>query len=276
MKQALAILILILSICAISAPFINGLLMEKVVKQSLQDLGNIYANSGSDISIQVVDYQRGYATSEIEWKINLGSMKSLYKIDEIVFTDHARHGLTGIVSQTSLMKNDWYQNFVNNKLNGTDPLSITTAYRLSGDVSATILLDKFSLQENGQTVNVQPAKVVVEGDSGMKNIRIDSDFAGLTAPGKIDLKDLSLTARLEKISTYIWDGDISMRLGSSSAVDKKGTFEISNMLTDYKIAYDKTKKSLNIGIDYGADKLALGDQGIGRTQLHFGVNNLDG
>ena len=187
MKRALAILILILSICAISAPFINGLLMEKVVKQSLQDLGNIYANSGSDISIQVVDYQRGYATSEIEWKINLGSMKSLYKIDEIVFTDHARHGLTGIVSQTSLMKNDWYQNFVNNKLNGTDPLSITTAYRLSGDVSATILLDKFSLQENGQTVNVQPAKVVVEGDSGMKNIRIDSDFAGLTAPGKIDL-----------------------------------------------------------------------------------------
>ena len=103
MKKTIISVAVLLIIAAVCTPFINGIVMEKVITQSVQNLNAMYADSGSDIRLQITNYDRGFASSEIEWKIDLGNMAALYGVEEILLLDHAKHGLTGMVSTTTLI-----------------------------------------------------------------------------------------------------------------------------------------------------------------------------
>ena len=114
--------------------------MEHIVKQAFSNLSMMYSDTGSDVSIEMLQYDRNIFSTEIELKMRLGSLKAVYGVEEIIFVDRAKHGFTGIVSRTSLEKNKWFTDFVSNKLNGKDPLAITTEYKLSGQITSTITL----------------------------------------------------------------------------------------------------------------------------------------
>jgi len=275
MKRIIIAVVVLVAVGAASFPFINGLLMEKVVKQSFQDANNLYSDSGSDISIQIIDYRRGYSTSEIDWKIDFGSLKAAYGINEILFTDHARHGIMGIVSETSLMKNSWYADFVNNRLGGKDPLHISTSYSISGDIESDVTLSSFSFQEEEETIEVKPARMVVGCDAGLKNFKLDSTFDGVGVAGKLGLEQLALKGEMERISRYIWDGKITTTLGSTTVEDQDGQLTLTNLAADYSLDYDDAKQKLDIAMTYGADKLTVNGNEIGKTKVVFAVNNLD-
>jgi len=275
MKRALIAVLLILGLCAAAAPFVNGILMEKVVRKSFQDTNELYTDTGSDVAIQIIDYRRGYATSEIDWKVDLGSLKSAYGINEILFTDHAEHGLTGIVSNTSLMKNSWYADFINNKLAGKDPLTITTRYSLSGNILVNAALAEIALEEGGEKIQVKPAKMTLGADAGLHNFTIDSTLAGFEIPGKVALTDLSLQGELERISSYIWDGKVTTHLGKTRAEDKDGVLTLDNLQADYNLDYDDNNKKMAIAMGYAADKLTVNEEAIGKSGCTFSVANLD-
>ena len=118
MKKAVLAVVLILLLAGAGTPFMSGLMMEKTLKQVFNDINQMYSDTGSDISIEISKYDRNYSSSLIEWKINLGTLKAWYGVDELIFLDRAKHGFTSVVSYTSLEKNKWFMDFVNQKLNG--------------------------------------------------------------------------------------------------------------------------------------------------------------
>ncbi|WDP84070.1 MAG: DUF945 family protein [Desulfobacter sp.] len=125
--------------------FFNGILMERTVQKGFQDINQMYSQTGSDLKLAIVEYDRGLFDTRFEWKIDFGSLEPVYGIKDIRFVETASHGFLGITSETSLEKNLWFTDWVNTHLNGKNPLKIQTRYAVSGPIVSTISLDEFSI-----------------------------------------------------------------------------------------------------------------------------------
>ena len=276
MKKVFAGIVLILLVAGFCAPVINGVVMEKIIKKVYQDINTLHADTGSDVSVEIIKYERSLYSSAIKWKVNLQNMKAAYGVDEIVFTDEVAHGLLGVTSTTSMAENNWYSDFVKNKLGGKDPLHIVTEYKLLGDITSTVALDAFVLESEGKTFDVQPAKVITAFDKNLINFTTEASWDGLSLPDEVALGKMTLDSRLGKISTYIWDGDVSYAAKDGWAVENGERVEFVNIINKYKLSYDKKKNSLSVQLSAGADVMKAGDDEIDDAFVRVGMRNMDG
>ena len=154
MKKALITVALLGVAIGLGAPFVNGILMEKTIRGAFNDINTQYSASGVGYSLEITEYNRNFFTSDITWKVNLGSLKTVYGMEEIVLRDHAKHGYTGVTSSTNLEENSWFATFVDDKLQGQNPLAITTSYSFLGDITTVISFDTFSIAVEKENLNV--------------------------------------------------------------------------------------------------------------------------
>lgn len=277
MKKLIIGVVVILGIAALAVPFGCGLVMERIVRETLSNLNALYANSGHDISAEIVRYDRGYSSSEIEWKIKFGRMKALYGgVDEVVFVDRAEHGISGIVARTSLEKNSWYTDFVNGKLAGKDPLHITTKYNFAGGVEATIAMDAFVIQAEQESFAVKPGRVALASDNQFKKFTSEASWEGLAVAEKLVVDGVSLKSDLTMISPYIWDGKVLMAVQKTAAKEGGEQFDLTNLKVDYLLKYDKDRNKLSASAEYGVDSLAFGMEKIDKAFARIAINGVDG
>lgn len=275
MKKIIAAVVILLAVAGVFAPYINGLVMEKIVRQAQDNLNEMYANAGSGVSVEIIDYDRSFLSSEIEWRIRLGNLAAVYGINEIQLVDRAEHGFTGVVSKTSLEKNQWFVDFVNDKLDGKNPLHITTTYTLTGEIESVVALDAFSLQLESETVDFRPAKVTTELDEGFSHLASKAAWEGLTVSDKARMEGFALQAELEKISTYIWDGEIEYKLDNLMIHDQQENFELIKFQGKYELDFDEEKNSLSVGGEVAFDNLVNGNEKVENMLVRIAVNNLD-
>lgn len=275
MKKIIIGVVVILSITALAAPFGCGLVMERIVREALGNLNTLYSKSGHDVSAEIVRYDRGYSSSEIEWKIKFGTLKALYGVDEVVFIDRAEHGMSGIVSTTSLEKNGWYKEFVNGKLGGKDPLHITTNYKLTGGIEVTTAVDAFAMQAENRTVTVKPGTFAVSCDKELKKFTSEASWEGLAVADQLLIGGMSMKSALSMMSTYIWDGNVSMVLQNMQIKEGDENFDLTNMKVEYLLKYDKEQSKLSAKAEYGIDSLNLGPDKITNIFARIGLNGVD-
>lgn len=277
MKKIIGGIVVILIVAGLGSPFISGLVMERIVREAFENLNQRYAESGHDVSAEIVRYDRGFSSSEIEWKIKFGGMKALYDIDEVVFIDRAEHGLTGIVTKTSLEKNKWYADFVSGRLAGKDPLHITTTYTMTGVIETTTEVDAFAVQIEQETLTVKPGSFSVACDKEFTKFNSEASWEGLEVADKFSLNGLILKSDLIMISPYIWDGQASFAIESSKA---KGDgvadqFELAHMKGKSILGYNKELNTLSATAEYGADSLTAGTEKIDNIFARLGVSGLN-
>jgi len=275
MKKVVVGVLLLLGIAGAAAPLVSGLAMERIVKQSFNNLNIMYSEIGSGVSIQIMHYDRHYRFTELEWKVRFGGLKALYGIDEITFVDRADHGLTGIVSHTSLDKNKWFTDFVNDKLGGKNPITIVTEYTLSGHINSIVAMDAFTLPMQGETVEVKPGKIVSEYDADLKNFSSELSWDGCLAADKLRLDSISLTASLEKVSTYLWDASFSLAADKARLQKKKKAIDLHKLKVDYSLDVDQDENQVSVVTELGLDHLAAGRDSIDNGFVRFGVVNID-
>ncbi|MCD4720160.1 MAG: YdgA family protein [Desulfobacula sp.] len=275
MKKIMFAVGLIIIIAGVGAPLFSGIMMERIVKRSFSDINQIYTDTGSDLSVEISQYDRNFSSSQIEWKIKLGALKTIYSVEEIIFVDHADHRFTSIVSTTSLEKNKWFKNFVNNKLNGKNPLNIKTEYKLSGNIESTLALDAFSFKDGSVVVEIMPGKMLITVDKGLKNYLSEITWAGCLVPGKIRMDNLSFSSKMEKVSACIWDGNLSFAAENIKADDGNKEFVLINLKCDYTLDYNETEQSLSIGVESGIDRISSGQGNINNASVQIGVNRID-
>ncbi len=275
MKKIVIGIFVLIVVAGVGAPFISGLVMERVVKRSFNNLNTMYTANGSDASIEIVRYDRSFSSTEIEWKMKLGSLQAMYGVDEILFVDHADHRLTGIVSATSLDKNKWYADFVSNKLAGKDPLAITTTYSFSGQINATITLDAFSLPIENEVAEIKGGKAVLFCDDTLRNFSSEVSWEGFSVAEKVQVDGIVIISTLEKISSYLWDGTLSLAVEKSKIAGGAERFELINFKGDYTIDAESEKNTISVDTTFGADQLLVGSEKIDKGFVRLGVINMD-
>ena len=275
MKKIVAGIFLLLIIAGVGVPFVNGLVMENIVKKSFANLNSMYSDTGSGVSIEIMRYDRKFSSTEIEWKIKLGAMKAIYGIDEIVFIDRAKHGYTGIVSTTSLEKNKWFTDFVSKKLAGINPLVISTEYKLSGQINATITLAAFTLPVEGEMIAVKPGKAYFTWDEELKNFSSETSWDGFSVAEKMAIEGISLSSNLEKISTYLWDGTLSYGIAKGQIKGNSEQFELADFKGDYSLDIDKEENTVAVVATFGVNRLQAGLEKLENGFVRLGVINMD-
>jgi uncharacterized protein YdgA (DUF945 family) len=276
MKKFFTGLVLILLIAGCGAPIINGIVMEKYIKNVYRDINTLHTDSGSDVSVEIVKYERNLYSSAIEWKVKLQNMKVAYGVDEVVFTDQVAHGFFGVVSTTSMAKNSWYSDFLTNKLSGKDPLHITTEYKLLGGITSTVALDAFTLESEGKVFDVLSASAITSCDRELKDFSTKALWNGLSLPDELSLGEMTLNSKVEKISTFLWAGNVSFAIKNGWAVENTERIELVNLKNDYSLSFDKKKNLLSVAVSAGADMLKAGSDKIDNAFVRIGVHNMDG
>ncbi len=274
MKKIIAVLVLIV-ILGSAAPFINGLLMEKSIRHAFENANTIYAQSNTDYSLEIINYDRNFRSSEIEWKINFGSMKAVYGIEEMVFVEHAKHGYTSVVSTTSLEKNLWFQNIINNKLDGTNPLNISTTYSLLGDIVTTISIDAFSVDVEDETLEVRDGNFTISTDNNLKKYTTTGSWKGMQAGNKATLGQIAMDAKMEMISTFLWDGNFHFTIDSIMIDDNQNQFECTNLIANYSSAIDQVKNLLSTESTFSVQSLNAGNVIVDGASAKFALRNVD-
>ena len=275
MKKIIGGVVILLIVAGVCAPFVNGLVMEKIVMQFQNDLNEMYADAGSGVTFEIVKYDRNFSSSEIEWSIKLGSLASIYGVDEIILIDRAEHGFIGVETKTSLEKNQWFVDLLNDNLDGKNPLNITTTYKLSGKIKSIIDIAAFSFQKDNETVDFRPGRVVTECGEGLTHLFSEAIWEGLSVSDKVMMDGFSLIYDLDKISTYIWDGEISYRVENIKINDLGGNFELMNFKGEYSLDFDKKKNILSTGGEVKIDNLVTGNKKVKDTFFRLESNNID-
>lgn len=275
MKKIIVPAVLLILAALVSIPFMGGLLMERSVRSTFENFNRFYADNGINYIFEIVNYDRRYLTSDIEWKIDLGAFKSLYHIEEIIFKDHAKHGFNGVVSTTSLEKNPWYADFVTEKLNGRDPIHISTQYGLLGNVESTFKLDPFVFTTQDEKVDVKEGRMVVAADRNFENFTTSGDWQGLRAGEKIVFGKSSVASKLKKFSPYIWDGDIHFEVASINVQDQNEPFELKELKGKYLLKVNNNQTTTGWDTQLSIGGINSPKMLVDNSSIHFAVNGIN-
>lgn len=275
MKKILLAIVLILALAVIGIPFISGLMMERSIRQSFNEINKMYADTGVDITFDIDKYERGYSSSQIDWKIKIGVLKQLVGLDDIQFVDTAKHGFTRVVSHTSLEKNKWFSDVVKQELGGVNPLKIVTEYSFFEDIKSTVTLDRIVVKRNDEILEIMPARMIATVDKGFNNYFTELIWEGLNASDKIQIEKISGISKLKRISNLIWTGNVALKTEKISGIEKDNRFEVENFKSDYTSDYNQKDNALSFTFGYGADQILFGPDPVKNALVKISVNGLD-
>ena len=257
-------------------PFANGIIAEKAFNDIVTQANQLYADSKTGMRIEVISYDRGFSSSEIDWKLDLGKYKSLYGIDEIIFSESARHGFSGVTSETSLIKNDWYMEAVTTHVAGKDPLHITTNYHLAGDITTQLTLDPFSLEVDGEQVEISPANLIIGCDTTLSAFTSEGTWDGLKVAEVVKFDKMTVTSNLKKITSLIWDGTAAFTLAGITARAEEGVaMEMTDMRGDYAISYDEQTNRIGVAGTYAVGRITSPEKSATDLAITATIDGLD-
>jgi uncharacterized protein YdgA (DUF945 family) len=279
MKKIMTAVLLILIIAG-TAPIINGLLVEKTIRNVFTEANSVYAENNLDLSLEIIRYDRNLFSSDIEWKINFGSFKAMYGIEEMIFSEHAKHGYTGVVSTTNFEKNIWFQSFIDEKLQGHNPFHIRTSYSFFGDIEATFSSDRFSITLEDSIVEVQPGEFAIATDSELRHFTSSGKWQGLNASDKITMSEISMgeifmESEMEKITSFIWDGFLQFTAQDFTAQQPRGSLSCDRIEAKYTLDHDGKRGIVSGRTRIDIAGLGAGNQRIDKASAVLAVNGMN-
>jgi uncharacterized protein YdgA (DUF945 family) len=278
MKKAFLGVLIIISIGVITAPFLNGLMMEKMLRSQLKKVNELYADQPFSPNFEITRYDRGFGSSEIEWTITMPQMQAIGGINPIILVEKAKHGYMGVSSTTSLNQNSWYTDFIREKLDSKDPLSISSRYNLLSGVTGTVSLEPLELlDDKNNRFIISPGELVIKTDRSFENVLTKANFEGISVPGEIDIKGIALHSDMKVISSLIMDGksSLSIQQVSIKGSNKRKAVAISSIKGASTLEFDETNKKLSMNTEYSVDQIVTGEKKVDDISIRVGINQLD-
>ena len=273
MKKLIAVVVLILVLAA-GLPFLNGVLLEGTLKKAVDNANAMQAGNPFGYSLAIVNYKRGYSTTELELKLDMGLIKDIYGIDSVIIKEHAKHGYLGVTSTTSLEGNDWYDSFVKDKLSGKEPLHIETFYSLFGDIESDITFDDISTNIEDITLYIKKAEIKVISDRSLQKYDISGNWEGLDINQKFSVNQVSMLMNMEMVTQLLWGGDADISIEDIGITDKGQKVKISDLKVQTDTDADKDANTIGYHINYNISSIQLKDQNIEDASLHLGIKGL--
>lgn len=273
MKKLIAVVVLILVLAA-GLPFLNGVLLERILKKAVDNANAMQVGNPFGYSLVIVNYKRGYSTTELELKLDMGLIKDIYGIDSVIIKEHAKHGYLGVTSTTSLEGNDWYDSFVKDRLSGQEPLHIETFYSLFGDIESDIIFDDISINIEDITLYIKKAEMKVISDRSLQKYDISGNWEGLDIDQKLSVNKVSMLMNMEMITKSLWGGDGIINIEHIDVTEKGQKVIISDLKVQTDTDADKDANTIGYHINYNISSIQLKDQNIEDASLHLGIKGL--
>lgn len=277
MKKSFLSILVILIVFVSLAPFLNGLIMENILRSQLKKVNELYADYPLAPTFEINHYDRGFSRSEIKWTVTFAPQLDHGEAQSIVLIEKAKHGFTGASSTTSLNQNSWYNDLINDKLNGDDPLSITTDYSYFGGATATFSVLSFELHDDNNHFIIKPGELEINTTSDFDHLTARGHFDGLTVAGLLECQNISLDSDLEMITSLIMDGESSVSIEKLDIrnSDTSKTVEITDINATSTVEYNDRSNRLSTTTRYNIDQIVTNDETANDISISIGINQLD-
>jgi hypothetical protein len=232
-------------------PYITGRVAESTTLQLAAQINQNYPEYGE---LTVLDYQRGIRSTQsgFSWKPSQLS-KAQFK-PQIVFRCDGNHGVFSYSYDCQLENAERYTEFVDQLLDGIDPLTISGSVNVLGDISHSIHLDAIDVDKNGEVIRVLPAFISVVSDKKLATFAIKGEFRGVEVKGSdgslmVGLATLSGKVRQNSLDLAIGDVELAIKAITLES-EVQGRIEISHLT----LHTDAQELGENLGVRY---RLAL-------------------
>ncbi len=256
MKKKILILIIII---VMALPVINGFIMEKTIQTTLKNINDINQESGSPYSIKVIRYDRRLFHSDIEWQIDLGSMKSLAGVDNIIIHDRVKHRILGVTTTSDLNTNSWYREFVKQQPEGKDPLTIITKYSLFGKIESNLSVTPFATRVDNLTLDVGESHLTTTTTRDIDYIKTNGELKSFSIEKLLALDDLTVSSDLNYLSPYIWTGDMDVEFAKLTMTQGKEKGELDDFVFTYTVDMDKKADKISSFTTFKGDAFSTPD-----------------
>lgn len=287
MKKLLVLVLVVALFVALFMPYVTGRVAEDA---TLQLASQVNANSAEYGQLEVLQYERGYGSTQSNFSWSPGGsygavMSSLFG-DPVEYSCEGDHGVLAYNYQCRPLNVQAYQEFVEQELDGKDPLTISGSVSVFGTLSQTLNLEKFELRnEEQEKLSILPGQLSVKSDRSLNNFAVEGDFEGLLASGAdgdFAVSGLALNGniRLNQHRLAIGDlvlsaNDIGLQSREDGNVQLQGLSmrsvsaeQGSNLAIEYGLAVDKiVQTEADQPVDLNDIELDLQLQGIDMVQL---------
>lgn len=276
MKKLLIGVGILVILAVVCLPFINGMVMEKAFHHVVNQANEMYVDTEMGMNLEIIRYDRGFSSSEIEYKLNLGKLKEMLKVDSVVVIDRAKHGLTSVISTSSLEKNSWYSQAIENYMEGSDPLTLKTEYKLMGDIISTITADAFTLKAEGETIDIKPGTITAQTNREFKKFVSKGNWQGLSAGDLITISAMSFESDIELISTFIYRGTSLVIMEGASVEEEGKRVAMKGLEVRSDVQYDEKADRLAIDANYILEHMTTPEGDMENLDLALHIAGVDG
>jgi uncharacterized protein YdgA (DUF945 family) len=109
----------------------------------------------------------------------------------------------------------------------------------------------------------------------LKNFSSETFWEGFSIAQKVQVDGIAITSTLEKISTYLWDGTLSLMVEKSKIGGDLEQFELVNFKGEYSIDAESEEKAISVVTTFGADQLLVGADRVDKGFVRLGVINMN-
>ena len=250
MKKIIVVLLVIGAVIA-AAPFVTGYFAEGENRRIMEAVNLDKAANGQ---IDIVSYDRGYMSAKVEYEYHFPlQMQTVFPSDEPVkLSCDYEHGFGRVNYACSMLKNEFYTSFLQDYLDGNDPLSITGSASAFGAMEQVISLDALSgTVPEGGTFSLQASRLVLQTDKALTKFDVNGaigDVEMVDSKGTFIIKGGKITGSVESIGHGLYTGDTTMVVDSMSLKSPISDMTLESL--EFRSDVQEVGENLDMRMDY--------------------------
>jgi len=207
------------------APYYTGKVAEAETLKLVDSMNQSSAEYGST---EVLNYDRGLRSTTARYKYTPPAPFETFskEFGDIVYACESNHGVIGIDYTCALEGESVYSKFVDEKLDGKDPLSVFGSISAFGGITQTIALDEVKgLEVDGATLNFPKAQISLATDTNASSFDISggSDAFEMEGNGeKLSVGKMTIEGDFSQVTGSLFTGDMLMKVDHVNTVGALG------------------------------------------------------
>jgi uncharacterized protein YdgA (DUF945 family) len=279
LKKPIIVLIILAIALVVGAPYITGKVAETETQKMVDRAKEDPALYGK---IDIVSYDRGYRSTNAKYSYTPPAfLGTIFESDTpIEYTCDSEHGILGIDYLCKLEGSNAYTDFVSEKLEGKDPLSMYGSVSVFGGITQTLEVEAIKdLDIDGQLISTPNALISVETDNEMKAFNIDGRSEAFNfedSDSAISIGEFSFKGDIGAVAELVYAGDFDMSLENFKLKDDGNDIALTGMTWSSK----NVENGDNID-SYGVAKIAsieMSDasmESVEDVKVEFEFNGID-
>jgi len=225
LKKLIIVIAFVLAALLFGAPYYTGKVAEAETLKLVDSMNQSSAEYGST---EVLNYDRGLRSTTARYKYTPPAPFETFskEFGDIVYACESNHGVTGIDYTCALEGESAYSKFVDEKLDGKDPLSVFGSISAFGGITQTIALDEVKgLEVDGATLNFPKAQISLATDTNASSFDISggSDAFEMEGNGeKLSVGKMTIEGDFSQVTGSLFTGDMLMKVDHVNTVGALG------------------------------------------------------